>query len=235
MKKFMGILFLLIIAAAGVCAYFFPGIPYYYKCTHDIDLRESIWEDAPEGVELPAERADYSSFGVRLDAWSDMKPERTDDKNSVMWANADKSHLVFISAERLSDNDDFLDRTGISHEALDRYCKAVEKTTPENRYEFMKLVASLTMDDFDIHNFKNSKTFYLLMKIKNEMYLGEEFPAKLYCIDGVGFRGFLYTSTGLEDEFALINIYPERDKHMLEISAENWDEAIAAAKSIKLT
>ena len=239
MKRFLGILFLLVIVAAGVCAYFFPGIPYKYKCTHDIELTDSIWENAPEDtLALPADNADYSSFGLKITAWGDMKPQRTDDKNSVIWKNGDESHLVSISTERLNDNDDFLDRTGISHEALEQYCKAAEKTTPENRYEFMKLVASLTMDDFDIHSFKNSKTFYRLMKIKNEMYLGEDFPARLYCVDGVGYRGFLYTVAGSEDNSALINIYPERDKHtryMLEISVPDWNEAIAVARSIKLT
>ena len=47
MKKFLGILFLLIIVAAGVCAYFFPGIPYKYKCTHELELTDSIWETFP--------------------------------------------------------------------------------------------------------------------------------------------------------------------------------------------
>ena len=50
MKKFFGILFLLIIAAAGVCAYFFPGIPYKYKCTHELQLTDSIWETIPDDL-----------------------------------------------------------------------------------------------------------------------------------------------------------------------------------------
>ncbi|MBP5580847.1 MAG: hypothetical protein J6X85_03495 [Ruminococcus sp.] len=239
MKKVLGILFLLAIVAAGVCAYLFPGIPYKYKCTHELELTDSIWENVPEDIEkLPAEYASYSNFGLRLTAWEDMKPVRTDSKEKAQWQNGDEYHIVSIATERINESDDFLDRTGISHEALERYCKAVEKTTPENQYEFMKLVASLTMDDFDIHDFKNSKTFYLLMKVKNDMYLGEKFPAKLYCVDGVGYRGFLYTEKSQKNTSAIINIYPDRDKssrYTLEVSVADWNETIAIAKSIKLT
>lgn len=236
MKRFLGILFLLVIVAAGVCAYFFPGIPYKYKCTHDLELTDSIWENIPENIPpLPADYSDYSNFGVRITAWNDMEPVRTNDKTKAKWLNSDEDCWIGITEERLSESDDFLDRTGISHEALDRYCKAVEKTTPENQYEFTKLVASLTMDDFDIHDFKNSKTFYLLMKTKNELYLGSKM---FYCADGVGFRGYFYTKHAPEANQGYMIIYPDRDKHTrytIEISVFDYYQAFAMAESIKLT
>ena len=164
MKKFLGILFLLIIVAAGVCAYLFPGIPYKYKCTNELQTTDSLWENAPEQLTpLSCDTADYSNFDLRMTAWDDMKPARTDSKDSAMWQNGDEIHRIKITEEHLSESEDFLDRTGISHEALDKYCRAVEKTTPESEYEFTKLVMSLNMEDLDIHNFKNSKTFYQLM------------------------------------------------------------------------
>ena len=81
MKKFLGILFLLIVIAIGVAAYFFPGIPYYYKCTHEFELLENTVSELPAGSVLPDDYADYSNLGVRVTAWGDMEAQRTDDKN----------------------------------------------------------------------------------------------------------------------------------------------------------
>ncbi|MBQ6034381.1 MAG: hypothetical protein IJL33_02675 [Ruminococcus sp.] len=239
MKKFFGILFLLVIVAAGVCAYFFPGIPYKYKCTHELQLTDSIWETIPDDLPpLPADYTDYSSFGLRLTAWDDMKPMRTDDKSEAKWQNGDDTHYIIINELNISESDDFLDRTGISKEALDRYCKAVEKTTPENGYEFTKLKMSLTMEDFDIHDFKNSKTFYLMMKEKNEAYFGENNPKVYYSVDGVGFRGCLHIEKVSDYNMAYIDIYPERDKktkYRIGIKVTDTNEILAIANSIKLT
>ena len=239
MKRFLGILFLLVIAAAVVCAYFFPGIPYKYKCTNELQTTYSLWNDTPENLQpISGDTADYSNFGLKLTAWDDMKPVRTDSKDSAMWQNGDEIHRIKITEEHLSESEDFLDRTGISHEALDKYCRAVEKTTPESEYEFTKLVMSLNMEDFDIHNFKNSKTFYLLMKCKNESYIDEGNPIRYYSVDGVGFRGYLITSQTPDGYMANINLYPERDKrtkYLLKISAEDFNEMFTIANSIKLT
>ena len=238
MKKFLGILFLLVIVAAGVCAYLFPGIPYKYKCTHELQYTDSIWETIPEKVQpFSSDSADYSNFGLRMTAWDDMKPIRTGDKSQAKWQNDDGTHYITITEQNLGENEDFLDRTGISHEALDKYCKAVEKTTPENGYEFTKLVMSLTMDDFDIHNFKNSKTFYQLMKEKNDAYFGENNPRKYYAVDGVGFRGCLHTETVANYNVAYVDIYPDRDKrtnYRISIIFTDTDEILSIADSIKL-
>ena len=134
--------------------------------------------------------------------------------------------------------EDFLDRTGISHEALDKYCRAVEKTTPESEYEFTKLVMSLNMEDFDIHNFKNSKTFYQLMKCKNESYIDESDPARYNSVDGVGFRGYLNTIETPDGYTAHVFLYPEREKrtrYIIKISTENFGDIFTIADSIKLT
>ena len=239
MKKVLGILFLLVIVAAGVCAYFFPGIPYKYKCTHELELTDSIWENTPDNLPpLSGEYTDYASFGLRLTAWDDLKPVRTDDKSEAKFQNDDGSHYISINEVNIGENEDFLDRTGISPEALDRYCKAVEKTTPENGYEFTKLKMSLTMEDFDIHDFKNSKTFYLLMKEKNNAYFGENNPKKYYAVDGVGFRGCLHVERVSDHNAAYIDIYPERDKkkkYRLGILVTDINEMLAVANSIKLT
>ena len=239
MKKFIGILFLLIIVAAGVCAYFFPGIPYKYKCTHELQLTDSIWETIPDDLPpLPEDYADYSNFGLKITAWDDMKPIRTDDKSEAKWQNDDDTHYIVINEMNISESDDFLDRTGISHEALDKYCKAVEKTTPESEYEFTKLVMSLNMEDFDIHNFKNSKTFYLMMKEKNEAYFGENNPKIYYSVDGVGFRGCLHIESVSGYNASYIDIYPERDKktkYRISIKVTDTNEILAIANSIKLT
>lgn len=238
MKKILGIIIILVIASAGACAYFFPGIPYYYKCTHEL-YTESIWKNIPDELpELKTGFTDFSTGEVRMTAWDDMEAQRSGTNDTVSWANEDETHFISITSEVRSENEDFLDRTGITHEDLDKYCKAAEKTTPENTYELVKLMAGLTMDDFDIHNFRNSKTFYKLMKLKNELYTGEELPTALYPIDGVGYRGYLAASTGPEEDLSLINIYPERDRHkryIIAISVTDWNEVIAAAKSIKLT
>jgi hypothetical protein len=239
MKKFLGILFLLVIIAAGVCAYIFPGTPYYYKCTHELHITDNIWEKAPEGLPKLSEGfADFSSMGVRITAWNDMETVNTGSKENVTWQNDNGSHSVSISVEHLSENDDFLDRTGITPEELDQYCKNAEKTTPENKYEFVKLFASLTMDDFDIHNFKNSKTFYKLMLCKDDLYSAGEVPIKIYPVDGVGFRGYLLTEQNGGQKNAVINIYPEKDKktrYIIELSVTDWNEILAIANSIKLT
>lgn len=240
MKKFLGILVLLIIIAAGVCAYLFPGTPYYYKCTHELDLTENIWENTPPNVNpLPEDYENYDGFGVRITAWNDMRSDLSGDKDQLIWKNADDTHSISIVTEKLNENSDFLDRTGITKEALDKYCKAAEKTTPENAYEFVKLVTSLTMDDFDIHNFKNAKTFYQLMKQKEEFYMGEGFPVRFYAVDGVGFRGFLMTAKSPDqNNYAVVNIYPEKDKrtrYIIDLSITSPDDVIAVAESIKLT
>ena len=239
MKKFLGILFLLIIVAAGVCAYLFPGIPYKYKCTNELQTTDSLWNDTPGNLQpISGETADYSNFGLKLTAWDDMKPVRTDSKDSAMWQNGDEIHRIGISEEHLSESEDFLDRTGISHEALDKYCRAVEKTTPESEYEFTKLVMSLNMEDFDIHNFKNSKTFYQLMKCKNESYIDESDPARYYSVDGVGFRGYLNTIETPDGYTAHVFLYPEREKrtrYIIKISTENFGDIFTIADSIKLT
>ncbi|MCR4795942.1 MULTISPECIES: hypothetical protein [Ruminococcus] len=245
MKKILGILFLLIIVAAGVCAYFFPGIPYYYKCTHELEIRDSIWEELPKDLpKLSEGYADFSTMGVRITAWNDMEAQRAADDNAVTWANEDKSHMINISQERINESSDFLDMTGITHDDLDAYCKDAEKTTPESKYEFVKLMASLTMDDFDIHNYKNSKTFYRIMKLKSDdFYFGKEFPVKFYPVDGVGYRGYLLSSVEPDGDhgyakFAVINIYPEKDKktrYIIDISVTDWNEVLAIANSIKLT
>lgn len=238
MKKVLGIIILLVIVASGVCAYFFPGIPYYYKCTHEL-YTENIWKNLPDDLpKLTEGYTDFSTGEVRITAWDDMEAERSETNDTVSWANEDETHFVSITAEALNESEDFLDRTGIPHEDLDQYCKAVKKTPPENIYELMKLMAGLTMEDFDIHNFRNSKTFYKLMKLKNEVYAGEEFPTYFYPIDGVGYRGYLVAATGPEEDLSIINIYPEKDRHkryIIAISVTDWNEVIAAAKSIKLT
>lgn len=239
MKKFLGILFLLIVIAIGVAAYFFPGIPYYYKCTHEFKLMDSIISDLP--TDLPPvsdEPADYSALGIKLTAWEDMEPVRTDDKNSSIWENEDRSHFISVYAESLGSNYDFLDRTGISHEDLDRYCKKMEKTTPETLPEFVKLVCSLTMEDFDIHDSKNAKTFYRMMDIKNKEYIDDIHQINFYTADGVGYRGYLKTANAPAGDYALINIYPDKDKqkrYIIEMSVTDWNEVKAVTESIKLT
>lgn len=240
MKKFLGILFLLIVIAVGVTAYFFPGIPYYYKCTHDLELRDNITHELPADLApLPDDFADYANLGIRMTAWGDMEAQHTGDKNQALWENKDKSHSISIYAETLSENYDFLDRTGISHEALDRYCKAVKKTTPETGYEFVKLVGSITMDDFDIHDMKNSKTFYKMMSIKNDLYMGEEHPVDLYIVDGVGYHGYMVTAEAPENhKEAIINIYPDKSKrkrYVIDLSFTDRDEILSIAGNIKLT
>ncbi|MCR5600431.1 MAG: hypothetical protein K6G33_06815 [Ruminococcus sp.] len=240
MKKFLGILFLLVIIAAGVCAYVFPGTPYYYKCTHELDLTDNIWENAPTTPEkLPDDYENYSGFDLRITAWGDMRSERTNNKEQLTWKNDDGSHTLSIFSEKLNENSDFLDRTGITKEALEKYCKTAEKTTPENAYEFIKLVTSLTMDDFDIHNFKNAKTFYQLMKLKEEYYMGDGYPARFYAVDGVGFRGFLITAKSPDNNnYAMVNIYPEKDKrtcYHIDLSVTDQEDVVAVAESIKLT
>ena len=240
MKKFLGILFLLIVIAVGVCVFFFPGIPYYYKCTHEFELLENTVSELPAGSVLPDDYADYSNLGVRVTAWGDMEAQRTDDKNQGLWENKDGSHFISVYAENLGDNYDFLDRTGISHEALDRYCKAVEKTTPEFPYDFVKLVASITMEDFDIHDSKNAKTFYKMMGLKNDEFChGADCSADLYIVDGVGYHGYMRTLESASGENdAVINIYPEKNKHrryIISLSFTDRDDILAIAESVKLT
>lgn len=239
MKKFFGILFLLLIVSAGAAAYFFPGIPWYYKVKHEFALTDSIWEAYPEELSgLPEDYEVYSDLGLRITAWNDMKPVIEEDNDSAMWHNDDESHFVYIHRETLSDSYDFLDNTGITPEALERFCKEAEKTTPENTCELMRLTAMLTMDDFDIHDSKNAKTFHKLMRIKNESYLGEGYPVKYYPADGVGYRGILMTADAPDGKYANIIIYPEKDKHhryLLELSVTDWDEILEITESIQLT
>lgn len=239
MKKFLGILFLLIVIAVGVCVFFFPGIPYYYKCTHEFGLLENTVSELPAGSVLPDDYADYSNLGVRVTAWGDMEAQRTDDKNQGLWENKDGSHVISVYAENLGDNYDFLDRTGISHEALDRYCKAVKKATPETPYDFMKLVGSVTMEDFDIHDSKNAKTFYRIMSMKNDLYTGEDHPVELYSVDGVGYHGYMVIAEAPENHTeTIINIYPEKNKHrryIISLSFTDRDDILAIAEHIKLT
>lgn len=240
MKKFLGILFLLIVIAIGVGAYFFPGLPYYYKCTHDLEFRESLTHELPiASPDVPENSADYANPGIRLTAWGDMEAQRTNDKNQALWENKDGSHTVSIYAETLGDNYDFLDRTNISHESLDRYCKAVKKTTPETNYEFVKLVCSLTMDDFDIHDLKNAKTFSKMMSIKNENFVRGNTPLAHYIVDGVGYHGFMLISEDAESgKEAVINVYPEKNKHkryIIILSFTDKDEILSIAGKIKLT
>lgn len=239
MKKFLGILFLLVIIAAGVCAYIFPGTPYYYKCTHELHITDNIWEKVPDDLpKLNDGYADFSSMGIRITAWNDMETVNTSSKDNVTWQNDNGSHCVNLMMEHQSENDDFLDRTGITPEDLDQYCKKAEKTTPENKYEFVKLFASITMDDFDIHNFKNSKTFYKLMLCKDDLYSTGEAPAKIYPVDGVGFRGYLITDQTDGKKNAVINIYPEKEKktrYIIDLSVTDQEDVVAVAESIKLT
>lgn len=244
MKKIkVGILFLFIIAAVGVCAYLFPGIPYYYKCTHAL-YTDSIWEELPDDLQKLTEGYEkFSTDDVRITAWDDMETQLSVDKDTVMWQNEDETHYVTITCEALDESEDFSDRIGITHEALDKYCKAAEKTTPENIYEFMKLMASLTMDDFDIHNFRNSKTFYKIMKMKSDEIVcytdGSFFPLSFYPIDGAGYRGYLFICLEApNDNYALVNIYPENDTHkryIIALSITDLNEVIAVAESIELT
>lgn len=240
MKKFLGILILLIFIAAGVCAYIFPGTPYYYKCTHEFKITDNIWENAT--TEPLTSIADYENFTspyLRITAWSDMKLRPSKDEKITIWANEDNSHLICITQERISENEDFLDMTGINHDDLDTYCKDTEKTTPENKYEFVKLMASLTMDDLDIHNYKDSKTFYKIMKKKNENFCNDAGePLRLCPVDGVGYRGYLRTSQNANDNNIIITIFPEKDKrtrYVIELSETEWNEILAIANSIKLT
>jgi len=239
MKRFLGILFLLIIAAAGVTVFFFPGIPYYYKCTHDLKSTENILTDIPSDLPpIEGGTSEYSSLGLKLTAWKDMEAQRTDDKNQALWENKDRTHVVSIYTENIGGNFDFLDRTGISHEDLDRYCKKIKKSTPDGNLEFVRLIASLTMDDFDIHDFSNAATFYKMMKIKNDMYISDDYPVRIYTVDGVGYRGFLLIAQAPDESLSVINIYPEKDKHVRYVvgtSVNSWDEVKSIADSIKLT
>ena len=239
MKKFLGIFILLIFIAAGVCAYIFPGTPYYYKCTHDFEITDSIWNDIPNDLpKLSDDYADFSTLGIRITAWNDMEVRHTNDEKNVIWANEDNSHMVCVNQERINENEDFLDMTGINHNDLAAYCKSAEKTTPESEYEFTKLTASLTIKDFDIHNYKNSKTFYKIMKKKNEDFCNDSgTPLVFYPVDGVGYRGYLRTSKIADDNEAIITIFPEKDKrtrYTIAFSLGNINEALSIAESIKL-
>ncbi len=240
MKKILGILFFLIIAAIGVCAYFFPGLPYYFKIRHEFSETGSIWYHVPEKLpELGSDSYDlYSSLGVRLTAWEGMEPVHTEEKDTVMWGSKDTKLFVSICQETLGENSDFLDMTGIDPEDLDTYCKKAQKTTPGNKCEFVRLAAMLTMDDFDIHSAQNAKTFYKIMTCKNDLINGEPGSLRFYPAEGVGFQGFLQTIDNSEGKYAFINIYPERDKkhfYILSMTVTDWDEVIAIAESIQLT
>lgn len=239
MKKFFGILFLLVIAAICICAYFFPGLPYYYKCRHDFITTESIWQDIPKDLPSLKEGYDtYSTHGIRITAWENMEPVRTDEKNSVMWGNKDTNLFVSVYTDTLGENYDFLDMTGIDHKDLEAYCKEMHKTPPENKCEFLRLAAMLTMDDFDVHSMKNAKTFYKIMSCKNEIISESSNTVRFYPVDGIGYRGFLLTTDTPEGQVSAINIYPENDKHhryIIATSVTDWNEVIAIAESIQLT
>ena len=239
MKKIFGVLFFLIIAAIGVCAYFFPGLPYYYKTKHEFDETGSIWYDVPKELPELSDGYDlYSSLGVRITAWKGMEPVRTDEKDAVMWGSKDENLFVSVCVDTLGENYDFLDMTGIDPEDLDRYCRKIQKTTPENKYEFVRLASMLTMDDFDLRSRKNAKTAYRIMSCKNDLIAGESNKVSFYPVDGVGFRGFLITHDTPEGQTAFINIYPEMDKrhrYILSMSVTDWNEVLAIAESVQLT
>ena len=102
----------------------------------------------------------------------------------------------------------------------------------------MRLAATLTMKDIDIHSSRNAKTFYKIMNCKNDLIFEDVSSAKFYPVEGVGFRGFLQTNDASDGQYAFINIYPERDKkhrYILSMSVTDWDEVIAMAESIQLT
>lgn len=241
-KKILVILFLLIITAVGVCACLFPGIPYYYKCTHGL-YTENIWEKLPD--DLPELTGDYENFSiddVHITAWDDMETQQIWNENTIEWQNGDETHYVTITSEALDESEDFSDITGVTYEAFDKYCKTVGKTTPENIYEFVKLMANLTMDDFNIHNFQNSKIFCKIMEMKSELvgYTdGILSTAKFYPVDGTGYHGYLLITLEVTgDNFALVNIYPENDTHkryIIALSFTDLNEVIAVAESIELT
>ena len=239
MKKILGILFFVIIAALGVCAYFFPGLPYYFKTKQEFSETGSIWYDIPQNLPELSKGYDlYSSLGVRITAWEGMEPVRTDEKDSVMWGSKDTNLFVSVCVNTLGENDDFLDMTGIDPEDLENYCLKKHKTPPDNKCEFVRLATTLTMNDIDIHSSRNAKTFYKIMNCKNDMLRQNFNSMKFYPVEGVGFQGFLQTTDAPEGKYAFINIYPEKDKkhfYILSMSVTDWDEVIAIAESIQLT
>lgn len=240
MKKFLGILFLLIVAAFGVCAYFFPGLPYYYKTKHEFRETGSIWYELPDKLpELSSDSYDlYSSLGLRITAWKDMEPVHTEEKDAVMWGSKDTNLFVSVCQDTLGENYDFLDMTGIDPEDLENYCKKAQRSTPQNKGEFVRLAAMLTMDDIDLHSSRNAKTFYKIMNCKNDLISEDASSVKFYPAEGVGFLGFIQTNDTPDGQYAFINIYPERDKkhrYILSMSVTDWDEVIAIAQSIQLT
>ena len=75
-----------------------------------------------------------------------------------------------------------------------------------------------------------------------EFYTGKDFPIKFYPVDGVGYRGYLLSGVDPDGDhgyknYAIINVYPEKDKHtryIITLSVTDWNEVLAIAESIKL-
>lgn len=235
MKKVLTALLLLIAAAAAVVFIFFPGLPWYIKVDREYSDIGASCAKIPADIPASSEEFEaYTGSGLMFSAWQGMTEELS-DKGGASWTASSGSSLTAVS-EVLPDGDGFLDNTGLSLKELESFCKSCKKSVPENEYEFDKLLLGISMQDFNIHDRKNSKIFYKLAGIKSSLDVAE---GQYYELDGVGFRGLLYVSEAPEGmSSGEIGIYPERDRRSrinISISAADRNELLLVAETIKLT
>lgn len=231
-KKKVVVILSVLLAAILIIAIFFPGLPWYIRIKKEYEYIDKSLELFPDSNTVPENYVEYSVSGVSLLAPEGL--EITED-NNIGKGFANDSVEIFIT--ELTPDDYIINFKGeiISEENLQQFCDFSSLDFPQSNYDKYNLQLSLSMDNFNIHNRKQSETFYKLADYRDSWFGHWE---NIYRFDKENFKGFLRIHDLGEYLSGQAMIFPDSNPDnyiMITISPEKREDIFKIADTIRLT
>ncbi len=237
------------VAAILITTVFFPGLPAYIavktECPN-VNNVPSQWEYTD--ADIPDDFIEISAHGVTVSVPQDMRRKNPDSDIMLFWdGNKEtdtKAQNSVLIAEPF-DNTNFNSVREISHifgdklseDELNKACELINVKSPENCYDYLTSVYSLSMDDFNIHSYKTAIAFMKIAETKESTVSG----CKIYTCELNGIPAIIKIFEDEDDKEKLnctVELFTGENSdiyHTLWISSYNAETVYSMISSIEIS
>lgn len=237
------------VAAILITAVFFPGLPTYIavkaECPN-INNIPSQWEHT--NAEIPDDFIEISAHGITVSVPPDMCRRKPDSDIMLFWdgnkETETKAQNSVLIAEPL-DNTNFnavremsyIFGDGFTEDELRKACELANIKYPENCYEYLTSVYSLSMDDFNVHSYGAAEVFMRIAETKEASVSGCE----IYTCELNGIPAIIQIFEDEDDKEKLnctVELFTGENsdiRHTLWISSYNTENVYSMISSIEIS